>query len=67
MKAYPAKLKTYNDAIIKKEKEIMAEKKKREDKILEVQSHFGYLIDPKDPRFEALLKVITLNRAFFRI
>lgn len=30
--------------------------KEKERRILEVQEHFGYYIDPKDPRFDVVFK-----------
>uniref|UniRef100_A0A5S6Q961 Large ribosomal subunit protein mL64 n=1 Tax=Trichuris muris TaxID=70415 RepID=A0A5S6Q961_TRIMR len=55
-KNYGKALKEYNDKLEKKEREKLLAKQENERKIREIQDHFGYPVDPSDPRFVSLME-----------
>uniref|UniRef100_A0A914D8Z2 Large ribosomal subunit protein mL64 n=1 Tax=Acrobeloides nanus TaxID=290746 RepID=A0A914D8Z2_9BILA len=54
--SYPAKLQAYEESSKKVDEQAVSKEKKNESRVLEVQAYFGYWIDPKDPRFETMMK-----------
>ncbi|VDK41946.1 unnamed protein product [Anisakis simplex] len=52
---YGKVLAKFEASIVKAKKEKSDQEKKLEQRIREIQEHFGYWIDPKDPRFEVML------------
>ena len=55
-KNYEKKLAAYYASQVKAETEKSEQDKVLERRIREIQEYFGYWIDPKDPRFEVMLK-----------
>ncbi|CAB3410838.1 unnamed protein product [Caenorhabditis bovis] len=56
LKKYPSILAKYEAGLIKQEKEKDEKELALEKRIREIQEYFGYWMDPKDPRFEVMLK-----------
>ncbi|CDW57871.1 growth arrest and DNA damage inducible [Trichuris trichiura] len=56
VKNYSKVLKEYNEKLEKRKKEILLAKEENERKIKEIQDHFGYPVDPSDPKFVALME-----------